>query len=225
MFLAIGGAYGYSDGDGNTYDVTSGSATISRAGGTAAVPTVGQWITGTAMRFALPGGVSGIAASRLPYCVVESSGTTFKVAHEPGGTPLVANSSSGGPSFDTIGYAFLLPDLRGRVGAGRDDMGGSAASRLTAVTGGFGDATLLGAAWGSQNHTLTGAQSGLPQHAHSYNDSTPFFYTARATGSLNTAISSSTPSKNTDNAGPTDASEAHPNCQPTLICNHIIRIE
>lgn len=48
---------------------------------------------------------------------------------------------------------FNIPDLRGRVVAGKDDMGGSAASRLTSTY--FGTAPTLGATGGSQNHTLT----------------------------------------------------------------------
>lgn len=58
---------------------------------------------------------------------------------------------------------FNVPDLRGRVAAGRDDMGGTAANRLT--TGGSGvDGATLGAAGGAENVTLTAAQ--LAAHAH-----------------------------------------------------------
>ncbi|WP_425909049.1 hypothetical protein [Nitrobacter sp. TKz-YC02] len=55
-----------------------------------------------------------------------------------------------------------LPDFRGRVVAGMDDMGNTAAGRLTsagAVTG-----TTLGYGGGSQFHTMTTGQ--MPQHAH-----------------------------------------------------------
>ena len=48
---------------------------------------------------------------------------------------------------------FNLPDLRGRVAAGKDDMGGGAANRLTG--GGSGIAgTTLGAAGGAETQTL-----------------------------------------------------------------------
>lgn len=59
--------------------------------------------------------------------------------------------------------ALTLPDFRGRVVAGMDDMGSTAAGRLTsagAVTG-----TTLGYGGGSQFHTMTIGQ--LVQHSHS----------------------------------------------------------
>lgn len=52
---------------------------------------------------------------------------------------------------------FNVPDLRGRVAVGKDDMGGPAASRITSAAAGF-DGTSLGAAGGAQTETLTLAQ-------------------------------------------------------------------
>ena len=49
-----------------------------------------------------------------------------------------------------------LPDYRGRVGVGRDDMGGTDAALVT-VAGGNVDGTVLGKHAGAQNVTLTGA--------------------------------------------------------------------
>ena len=49
---------------------------------------------------------------------------------------------------------FTLPDLRGRVVAGQDDMGGTSANRLTNQTGGL-DGDTLGATGGSETNTLT----------------------------------------------------------------------
>jgi microcystin-dependent protein len=47
---------------------------------------------------------------------------------------------------------YNLPDLRGRLSAGRDDMGGSAANRITNVDGVVG--ITLGSAGGEETHTL-----------------------------------------------------------------------
>jgi microcystin-dependent protein len=58
---------------------------------------------------------------------------------------------------------FTLPDLRGRVVAGEDDMGGTAASRLTAAGSGI-TGTNLGATGGTQTHTFTSAE--MPSHTH-----------------------------------------------------------
>jgi len=55
---------------------------------------------------------------------------------------------------------FGLPDLRGRVVAGKDDMGGTSANRITLSLNG----DILGAAGGAETHTITEAQ--LPAHAH-----------------------------------------------------------
>lgn len=63
---------------------------------------------------------------------------------------------------------FNIPDLRGRVVAGLDNMGGSAASRLTDATSGFGDS--LGEAGGAQSRTLVTAN--LPPYTPSGSVST-----------------------------------------------------
>lgn len=60
---------------------------------------------------------------------------------------------------------FNLPDARGRVPGGKDNMGGTAASRLTTAGSGV-DGSTLGAAGGAQAVTLTAAQSGTPAHTH-----------------------------------------------------------
>jgi microcystin-dependent protein len=64
---------------------------------------------------------------------------------------------------------FNLPDLRGRVAAGKDNMGGTAASRLAAGASGVNGAT-LGAAGGAETHALTVPQ--MPLHAHGVSDPT-----------------------------------------------------
>jgi microcystin-dependent protein len=120
---------------------------------------------------------------------------------------------------------FNVPDYRGRVGAGKDDMGGSSAARLNTIA-----STTLGTAGGSQTHTLTTAQ--LAAHSHTVTDPGHFHAGVQFGGSSGTRLTeglgpfttTSTGSKTTGitiaNAG---SGEAHNNIQPTIICNKIIR--
>ena len=57
---------------------------------------------------------------------------------------------------------FNVPDYRGRVLAGRDNMGGTAASRLTTTY--FANASAIGATGGLESSTTTIAQANLPSY-------------------------------------------------------------
>lgn len=112
---------------------------------------------------------------------------------------------------------FNAPDGRGRVAAGKDNMGGTAAGRLTSAAGGL-DGTVLGAAGGADTHTLTAAQ--IPAHTHNLSvggasngsgANTNFWQGANAVGAgANTAANSG-------------GGSAHPNVQPTVVFNKIIK--
>lgn len=114
---------------------------------------------------------------------------------------------------------FNVPDLRGRVVAGKDDMGGSAASRLTSTTITSG-ATTLGNNGGSQTHTLSEAQ--LPAHTHTTESA--FGGSANASR-LNNAASggSGTSSFSFFATSSVGGGSAHNNVQPTIILNYIIK--
>jgi microcystin-dependent protein len=128
---------------------------------------------------------------------------------------------------------FNLPDLRGRVVAGQDDMGGSSANRLTNTSGGLNGDT-LGATGGAETHTLITAELAVhnhgitdPGHVHSYTryNTTETRQAGGASGELwrdTTAVNtgSATTGVTVDNAG---SGSAHNNVQPTIILNYIIR--
>jgi microcystin-dependent protein len=64
---------------------------------------------------------------------------------------------------------FNLPDCRGRATFGKDDMGGTAASRVTAAQSGIGGTT-LGAAGGDERLHAHGHGVSDPGHGHGVND-------------------------------------------------------
>jgi microcystin-dependent protein len=109
---------------------------------------------------------------------------------------------------------FNVPDLRGRVVAGQDDMGGSSANRLTNQTGGLNGDT-LGATGGAETHTLTTAQ--MPAHTH-----TVQAINSDSGASITGAISGSG-DIGTINTSSTGSSSAHNNVQPTIVLNYIIK--
>lgn len=128
-----------------------------------------------------------------------------------------------------------LPDVRGRVMAGKDNMGGSAANRLTSGASGVAGNT-IGATGGAETHTLTEAQ--LASHTHTQN-SHAHTLNVRLGSSLSNAstwIAGSTNNTFQDviatssTAGATTATNqnagsgsAHQNTQPTFVSNKWIR--
>ena len=111
---------------------------------------------------------------------------------------------------------FELPDLRGRVIAGQDDMGGSSADRLTGLTGGV-DGDVLAATGGVETHTLSVAE--IPARTH-----TSAIRGNNASGdgqNIKSSVSVNNPHTHTSNS--TGGGGAHNNVQPTMILNYIIK--
>lgn len=103
------------------------------------------------------------------------------------------------------GGDFIIPDLRGRVIAGQDDMGGTSANRMTAAAGGI-DGDTLGDAGGAET------TSDVVAHTHTYG--------AVASG---TGLAGGTDYQvGSDNTGSTGNASV-PIMQPTIVLNYIIR--
>jgi len=117
-----------------------------------------------------------------------------------------------GYTYGGSGQNFNVPDLRGRVVAGKDDMGGVSADRLTSPLNG----DVLGGAAGSQSHTLTTAQ--LPSHTHGI-DFGGGFYSITGSGGSPGYVSS----VQGGTSSPTGNGQAHNNVQPTFILTYIIK--
>ncbi len=110
---------------------------------------------------------------------------------------------------------FNLPDLRGRVVAGLDDMGGTAANRLeTGANNANFDATALGNNGGSQNHVLTEGQ--LAAHTHQSKENPGYAAGGIHFGRTGLGVNPSA----VESAG---GDEPHPNVQPTMVLNKIIK--
>lgn len=140
------------------------------------------------------------------------SRTTYKPLYDVIGTTYGAGDAS---------TTFNLPDLRGRVAAGLDNMGGTDAGRLDW-------ANTRGTTGGTQTHTLTAAESGLPAHSHNVTWSNGSNTVLGAGGGVDaqltlTGNAYTLKSFTIDNNSAASASSAHNNMQPTMLLNYIIR--
>lgn len=169
-----------------------------------------------------PGGFlmcDGSAVSRTTYAALFAAiGTTF-------------GTGDGSTTFN-------IPDMRGRIPAGKDNMGGSAANRLT--SGGSGiTGTTLGAVGGAETHTLTAAQIPAISSSGTFglssgnlvqsNGSTTSYSTGTGGASIWQAFTNgSSQSLVSPNASGTTSStntggSTHNNTQPTMVLNYIIK--
>lgn len=116
-----------------------------------------------------------------------------------------------------------LPDLRGRAVVGKDNMGGTTASRMT--NGGSGiTGTTLGDAGGAETHTLSLAQ--VAAHTHDIRGRSGF---TTPSGAFDVAIDTGSGSAATLNPGLVFAlsegsGNSHQNTQPAYILNKIIKL-
>lgn len=149
----------------------------------------------------------------------------------PDGTGFVATDFV---ELNSVLGGAVKPDRRGRVGVGKDDLGGSAANRVT--VGGSGIAgNSLGGSGGAETITLDGTQ--IPSHTHPVTDPghhhtvTPGSFSAPLGANITTVLTGTTPTNTSDaftgiTIGPSPGGgQPHSNMPPTLVANFILVAE
>ena len=170
---------------------------------------------------------TGLSANTL-YYVIRTDANTFRLAtsraNAAAGTAIATSGSQSG--VHTLRYCphglgdgsttFGIPDARGRVLAGNDFLGGTAASRLTLARsqGVYGNQGSVG---GAESHVIVTAE--LASHTHSLRignvspgDGSGARYSNNDTGNGVVQINT------------TGSDTAHNNVQPTLVENVIIKV-
>lgn len=112
------------------------------------------------------------------------------------------------PSVWKSGSSLIVPDMRGRIPIGLDNMGGSDAGRLTM-------ANTLGGTGGEEKHTLTWNE--MPSHYHFTNANTGF------TGGVAAGSSFSAPGYG-GNSEAVGGGLAHNNLPPYILMNWALKI-
>jgi len=227
----------YRSGAGTWVYVSSGSAVLTLAG-------TGGTITNLTVTNLTVTGSFSVAANRIVGEVVDYCGSSAPALWLLAFGQAISRttySSLFGIIGTTYGVGdgsttFNVPDYRGRIGIGRDDMGGAAANRITAGGSGI-NGTVLGTTGGEQAHTLTTAELASHSHANSLNDPGHFHTQQTSTFNLNPSGGTSggtlcgiatTINTGTSTTGMTitnanaGSGNAHNNVQPALIINKII---
>lgn len=205
---------------------TSGSPTLTGIADTSGFG-AGMPIEGTG----ISGGTTVVSVTSNTITMSGNAGSSGTAT----ATVFLTGYGSGGSS-STIG----VPDCRGRVMAGRDDMGGTAASRITSTYFGT-SASAMNAAGGDEKQTLTIAQMPAHDHGGATGSASPSVTltkqgtdatyagagatyimqstTANALASVGGSVAAHTHSISSQGGG-----AAHPILPPTLIANCIIRV-
>lgn len=174
------------------------------------------------IRFSTTGALPTGLSAGVTYYIVSATTNTFQVASAPGGAAINTSGTQSGTQtaiFAPYGNGdgattFNLPDMRGRVPFGLDNLGGAVAANNLPVNGTYIKGTSPGAAGGEHQHTLTVDE--MPSHGHGYSAVTA----VGSGGGFSVAGSFNQAGLTTSAAG---GGAAHNTMPPTLMTNYIIK--
>lgn len=233
------------------FHAANGAAATLNVNGLGAIPL--HYYAAGAWRVAPPGLIDADTVLRVAYnaaagtyrMVLPATTPTGVVVPFAGATPPAGYLLCAGQSISRTAYAglfaaigtaygagdgsttFALPDLRGRVVAGLDSMGGGSANRLNFYLA----STTLGGAGGGQQHghgvsvSVTGGASGTL-----FGEAVP---SAQEVAAASVGSGASSYAHNHSvavsgslsvSAGGSGGTDAQPNVQPTIVLNYVIRI-
>lgn len=215
-------------------------------------------VTGDAVVLSTTGALpTGLTANTVQYFIVKIDANSFNLstsyANAVAGTKITTTGTQSGVhtakaaphGVGNGSTTFNIPDLRGRVLAGWDIMGGTSANRLTDTSEGV-DGDVFGRASGIESHTLTTAELAVHTHiqdSHNHTQNAHDHAETVATGAgsatgitgtaglptgqvaipqraeATTATNTATTATN-QNAG---SGNAHNITQPTIVVNYIIK--
>jgi microcystin-dependent protein len=232
------------------FHTTNGAAATLNVNALGAIPL--YYYSGGLWRAVPPGLFEGTEVVRVAYHAssgayrimnpgAEKTGTVkaFAGSTVPGGYLLcfgqaVSRTAYAG-LFNVVGTAygagdgsttFNVPDLRGRVAAGKDDMGGSAANRITGTT--VPNSPQLGAAGGAQTNTATttvsGSATGTLTGTADVNTAGEVAAAVSGAGAAGVAHSHPVSVSGSLAVSASGTSGAFSVVQPTIILNQMIRI-
>jgi microcystin-dependent protein len=116
---------------------------------------------------------------------------------------------------------FNLPDLRGRVPLGLDNMGGVTAGRITSASLNGGNATTRGGTGGEETHANTGGENG--PHSHAPANGNAFAVLGFGSGQFNGGGTNQYTATGNTTTASSGSGTPHNNMQPWLALNYIIK--
>lgn len=190
----------------STYATLFAALSVSQTGNrTNGSPIIDTLSSTTGFVAGMPVSGTGIPAAATILTVDSATQITLSGNATSSGTSTVVVAPYGIGDGTTT---FEVPDLRGRALIGRDDMGGSAASRVTSGTSGIA-ATRVGAAGGLQT---------LMAHTHTVD--------TKGTGTAGTTaavMKANAVADGTITSGSTGTGSSHGNMQPSSVVNWLIK--